>query len=669
MKNGQPLVQEWQRPLAFLAEAPLGWLLARGQINQFPAGSPVVVDDEPAEWAFLVLSGTCRLQSSLLLPAGPEILHTYKHGETFGGFLRPDTTIIAAEDSVVFCIRLRDLADIAPKINGNAVSGAAESSDTSRFTITLKPPKGTVATLAFFSGTLPETSLAENIARRLHSETNASVMLVQLATTADEEADYVLADGLLPPAQLELREFGPGLRRLRIRVPGEPPAPEVLGELFRRLHFRFDHLLLAVPADRVPPEVLLECIKPSRTVYVFLRRHSEDLYHLDLLCHELQPDLKNLPAVELKSVLCLAENEAVAGFEAQIERTGISSGFFVRRCPMSAGADIPSGQSHADIRRIARSIGNCLVGLALSSGAAKGFSHIGVLQVLEENGIEPDVVAGSSMGAYVGAVWAYGCDGAQMEKLARDMEGKWSLWRMIDPVFPPRQGFLRGYAVKQRLKQTIGDVHFSDLARPLRILATNLDTLGRVVFSSGEVAAAVHTSIAVPGIFVPVRIGEESFIDGGIVDPLPVDVLREMGVRKIIAVNAIPSSDRIRAFQQTRRELAGHEPRCASELARTILPLNRHVNYFARGNILEILMHSVHGAQIRMAEASSLQADVVLRPDVGDDRWLDFRNPAQYIRAGREAALRQLAEIKALVQTKGTNYEFKPVPEPLATVA
>ena len=666
MKKGRP-IEEWQRPLAFLAEAPLGWLMPRGQIKHFAPDSPIVAGEPPADWAFLVLSGSCQLRRILPEEAGTEILRTFSRGETFGGFTLPGTMVVAAEDSAVFCIRLRDLADIAPKVNGHALSGVPDTSDTTRFTFTLNAPRGKMATLAFFPAALPETFLAEAIARRLHSETNASVLLLQLDASAAEETDGVLDGELVVSA--EPREIGAGLWRLRIRIPNDPPAPEVLGELFRRLRCRFDHVLLDVAAERVPTQVLLECIAQSRTAYFFLRRNSEDLYHLDLLLHELRPALKDFPAVEFKSVLCLAENEAVAGFDARIERIGISSHFFIRRCPLSASASIPAGSSHPDLRRIARSLGNCLVGLALSSGAAKGFAHVGVLQVLEENGIEPDVVAGSSMGAYVGALWAFGCDGAQLEKLARDLEVKRALWSLIDPVFPPRQGFLSGYAIKRRLQQTIGDAQFSDLVRPLHVLATNLDTLGRVVFSSGDVATAVHTSIAVPGIFVPVRIGEESFIDGGIVDPLPVDVLQEMGVRKIIAVNAIPSSDRIRACQQAQRELAGHTARRARQLARKFLPLNQHVNYFARGNILEILMHSIHGAQIRMAEASGRHASVVLQPEICDDRWLDYRNPGQYIRAGREIALRQLDEIKALVQEKGTPYEFEPATESLATIA
>src|SRR6185436_1249813 len=100
-------------------------------------------------------------------------------------------------------------------------------------------------------------------------------------------------------------------------------------------------------------------------------------------------------------------------------------------------------------------------------------------------------------------------------------------------------------AVKQRLMRSLGHARFADLVRPMRIVASNLATLERVVFSSGEVADAVHASSAVPGICVPVTLDGETYFDGGIVDPLPVDVLREMGVSRVIAVNVVPTPERI----------------------------------------------------------------------------------------------------------------------------
>ena len=95
------------------------------------------------------------------------------------------------------------------------------------------------------------------------------------------------------------------------------------------------------------------------------------------------------------------------------------------------------------------------IALVLGGGAAKGFAHIGVIQVLEENGIEVDIIAGSSMGAYVGSLWAYGYNGPELERLARELEGRWAVWSLIDPVFPPRQGFLGGFRVKKRLMRSL----------------------------------------------------------------------------------------------------------------------------------------------------------------------------------------------------------------------
>jgi NTE family protein len=262
------------------------------------------------------------------------------------------------------------------------------------------------------------------------------------------------------------------------------------------------------------------------------------------------------------------------------------------------------------------------------------------------------------MGAYVGSIWNSGLDGQQLEAVAREMEKRWAFWKLIDPVFPPRRGFVRGFGVKHNLQKTIGHIRFAELVRPLHIVATNLATLERIVFSSGEVADAVHASVAVPGVCVPVTLGEETYVDGGIVDPLPVDVLREFGVRRIIAVNAIPTPDRIKYCLQAEKELAQLTKKKAREVVRKLIPAGEHLNYFAHGNILDILMRSIHGAQISMSESLGRQADIVLRPRICDDRWMDFRNPGPFITAGRQIAERHLPEIKALVEKKTAQHEL-----------
>lgn len=299
------------------------------------------------------------------------------------------------------------------------------------------------------------------------------------------------------------------------------------------------------------------------------------------------------------------------------------------------------------------------VGLALSCGAAKGLSHIGVIQVLEENGIEIDAIAGSSMGAYIGALWGFGFDGQTLEKLAREMEGRFGLRRLVDPVFPPRQGFLKGEAVKRRLERSIGHRHFADMVRPVRVIATDLHTLERVVFSSGEVSPAVHASIAIPGICVPVKIGERTYIDGGIADPLPVDVLREMGMDLILAVNTISPPSHLKCCEERRLEQSLISGKRRSLWQR----LNEHLNYFASGNILDIMMRAVNGAQVRVAEAASQKADLVLRPLPIDGSWIEFNQPRKYIELGRRVAIENLAAIRELVASKGVVHENAGTPQ------
>ena len=304
------------------------------------------------------------------------------------------------------------------------------------------------------------------------------------------------------------------------------------------------------------------------------------------------------------------------------------------------------------------------VGLALSSGGAKGLAHIGVIQVLEENGIHIDAIAGSSMGAYIAAVWAYGHDGAALEKFAREVEGRWSWLRLLDPVLVPRSGLLHGDKTRRRLKAAIGEAHFSDLARPLRVVATNLNTLERVVFASGEVALAVQASSAIPGICAPVRIGDELFFDGGVADPLPVDVVREMGVDVVIAVNVIPTPAYLRCRMEFDREQALARNEHLHGLKRI---LRRSVDALNAANVFAVMHRTLLGAQMRVAEHSCKHADLVLRPLSFDGRWHDFHRPGKYIALGRRTAEEHLSEIKSLIRRQ--THEHITTQHPMAVAA
>ncbi|HUR44450.1 MAG TPA: patatin-like phospholipase family protein, partial [Candidatus Saccharimonadales bacterium] len=511
-------------------------------------------------------------------------------------------------------------------------------------------PRERVITLASLSNRIPDGFIAEAFSQALYEITGKSALLIHLElaespfTLRDWSELYPMINGEFGLAN-RLRRVHEQLSEVRIGVASELSDPQAIKHLMEHCSRHFDQIIFHLdPQD--PVSLMTQCMLVSDRAFLLLQPTSDNLYHRDLLHRELRADPR-CESFNLKTIVCREDGEE--HFNEVLKTLASPIHGFIHGCPSpSAALEVRSWKNrefNADIRRMAREVTHTRVGLALSSGGARSLAHIGVIQVLEENGIEVDVIAGCSMGAYIGSVWAYGYDGETMERLAREVEKRWGVLELIDPFILPRQGFLRGEKVKRRLKRSIGDVHFSELVRPLRIVATNLTTLEAHIFSTGEVATAVHASSAIPGACAPVKVGEELYVDGGISDPLPVDVLQEMGIEKIIAVNTIPTPAYLRCRMEMEREqaeLRGNKPGKIRSF------VHQYLNYFAPGNILDIILRAFHGAQMRVAEHSCLQADLVLRPLSFDGRWHDFRHPGKYIALGRLEAEEHLAEIQAL---------------------
>ena len=174
------------------------------------------------------------------------------------------------------------------------------------------------------------------------------------------------------------------------------------------------------------------------------------------------------------------------------------------------------------------------LGLALGGGAARGFAHVGVIQVLEQNGIRPDLVVGTSAGSMVAAMYASGKTAAELEATALSMEEAtltdWSL-----PIMG--RGMLRGEALTRYVRQAVGGKLLENMFIPLGVLATDLATGQGVLFRRGDAAQAVRASSAVPGVFAPVNITGRDYVDGGLVAPVPVRYARDMGAEVVLAVD------------------------------------------------------------------------------------------------------------------------------------
>ncbi len=497
--------------------------------------------------------------------------------------------------------------------------------------------------LAPLTANLPGLEIAGKLAHLLQVESARRPLILTLTTqsapfaldTWATSVPHLNSDFILSPL-VEHRPSGGDWLEVSL---GESPEELVaLKALLVHAREHYTHLLVFIPAD-LKAGLLCQVLTLMDKSFLLLRQSPNQVYNYHLITKEFD-NLENARRPHLKPILYLEEGELAHGFTELFYRTGeIDPPALYGRMTSDGVGSLQvlrdqAGSREIQLRSLAREIAGTRIGLALSSGGAKSLSHIGVIQVLEENGIGVDIVAGCSMGAYIAALWAHGHDGHLLEDLAGELKGRWGFSQLMDPAFPPRQGFIFGNSVKRRLERTIGETHFSDMVRPLRIVATNIDTLERAVFASGQVSKAVHASCAIPGVCVPVPIGNETFVDGGVADPLPVDVLREQGVERIIAVNTIPTPAYLRCVRDIERKQA----EAAKQHFSLRRYLARHFNYFANGNILDNLMRSVHGAQIRVAEDACRNADVVLRPLCCDGSWLEFNNPGKYISLGRLAA-------------------------------
>lgn len=270
------------------------------------------------------------------------------------------------------------------------------------------------------------------------------------------------------------------------------------------------------------------------------------------------------------------------------------------------------------VRRIAREVSGVMVGLALGSGAAMGLAHIGVLKVFEKNKIPIDCISGTSMGGLIAAFWATGMSADEIRKIVSRFKSKLKLLALVDPALPLK-GLIRGKGVKRFLKTHLGNKTFRDTKLPLKIIACDIRSRKEFVIEEGSLVDAVMASIAIPGVFVPVRhkTGIE-LVDGGIINPVPVSALSKAGIKRIIAVNTLPSSERI--VQAKQKKL----------------------------NIYDIIVKSFQAMEYTIAVNSCLQADIHLNPIPAFADWYEFYKAELFIKRGREDATAALPAIRAL---------------------
>ncbi len=271
--------------------------------------------------------------------------------------------------------------------------------------------------------------------------------------------------------------------------------------------------------------------------------------------------------------------------------------------PKPAIVTLPQPETRALAPRIA---------LALGGGAARGFAHIGVIKALEAHGITPDIVVGTSAGSLVGALYAGGYGGFDLQRVALQIEDTlvtdWSI---------PDRGFIKGEALQGFVNQAVQNRPLDKLNKPFAAVVTDLQSGDQVVFRVGNTGMAVRASSAVPGVVQPVSISGRDYVDGGLTSPVPVRAARGMGADVVIAVDI----SNVPRFGKTK-------------------------------DSVDVVLQAFAIMAQRLAAHELAEADVVIRPETGTMRGTDFGNRHLAIIEGEKAGLAAIAAIKQKIAEK-----------------
>jgi NTE family protein len=269
------------------------------------------------------------------------------------------------------------------------------------------------------------------------------------------------------------------------------------------------------------------------------------------------------------------------------------------------------------------------IGIALGGGSARGFAHIGVLEILDKENIPVDMIAGTSAGAIVGALYAQGMSAARIKEIVLEMD--WLRRMQLVDISLPKTGFLAGKKITELLKSLIGDVEFSDLKMPFACTATDIMTGEEIIINKGPVLEAVRASISVPIIFSALKYNGRFLVDGGLVDQVPVDVVKDMEPDITIGVNVTPR------ISNTRKRIYIDEA------------VSYKTSTEKEPNMYTIMMNYMSIMNSQAADASLKRADIVIEPRLAGISFTDFKKAEQCILEGEFAGIDALLGIKKLL--------------------
>jgi NTE family protein len=707
------------------SDEQLLFIAGRTRLVEYKKGEYVYRQGQMADAFYIISSGRVRVIAE---DGGEEKTLTVLHnGDSFGEISlligeAHSASVQALNDALILQLEKKDFDDVINRVPSLVLYLSRSLSK--RLRTRDRGGEFSEATIVAVYGAakgVGRTSFAVTLAATLMRETGQGAVVVDLS---GHEGGGLLAGAATPqpmprgtPDAAALEEWFESTVSAHplgfsvvsaSALMAEPGAEQAIAPLFSFLTNRFQYILIDLPVQVSGP--VMKALSQSDLIYLLTGPGREHLLRTSALIHQLQASVGPMEQ-RMKVILNMLEpaGEPLAPHDFARE-LGHPVAFTLPHAPSVSGRLAAEelarllesrGSAYAmTVRRIARELGGLLIGLALGSGAALGLAHIGVLKVIEREKIPIDIVAGSSIGALIGGLWAAGKSAEELERLALEFKNPWDIRKLflLDfgiPVFsvsvgavagagvgwlagfwtgllfgfmvatalglvlgPIAGGPIQGARLMEKLERDFAGKTFEDTWLPLKIVAANPMAREEVVFDSGRLADAVRASVSIPGIFKPVIVRGKVCLDGGVVDPIPVGVLKRAGADHVIAVNVFPTTpELVRHREEVVRRRADRDAQLAAkplpirlmwrlrqELIRSVSPL-----------VFDIIMRSMQAMEHQIAEVACREADLTLRPTVPGSHWLEFFNPEPFIRRGEEIALQYLPELKRIAKIRSVD--------------
>ncbi len=641
------------------------------QLVLFPKDTFIFKMNDPADCLYIIKSGEVKVVAGE--DDTDEVLAYLGRGSYFGEMAMltgepRSASIITTMDTELFMLTKQDFDQLLARHPSIAVTLSHVLSQRLR-DLSIKRA-GRQNKLISIINPLTEAyghDIVIDLARRLVKETNGRVALVDIApvgerirSSSEENQEskgaYWIIRNLDNIQEEELEKLLPkdadGVNFFVPPLQKEPPLSTYIVQLLSLFKEFYNFVLIHVKADSDYHDDIMKIVEQSNTVLYLLKQPdtpaeaAQETALLRALHQEQAGLMKKTELVVLRDSPDSSFSEQLSSF---VDRTRIhylrigEPAQMLFRSPSETVITVsePVPQTQRDVSRIARRLGNVSVGLVLGGGGARAYAHLGILKVLEEEHIPVDIIAGTSMGAFLGALYIMG------KSIDEILEISQEAWRRLNSPFSwtlPRVAFIKGKRIDRLVHDIFGDTLIEDLPLPFFCVAADLVSGQEVVLGSGKLYKAILATGALPAFFQPVAIKNMFLVDGGVVNNVPGDVLKKQGIDIVIAVDVTPEREVHLIPKQDCFDVA------TSSLRQRLLCYLKYVK--ARfGTILlpRIIMRVIAIEGLEITRNKSRYFDIHIKPNLENFDLFDFRRLRDIVNIGEQTGRQEIEKIRQTI--------------------